>query len=74
MANVFSLSETIRLASPHLYSTKCFSQHKSSIVASAVHICISTAVRDVPLDRLYLSPLCGFASCEIGNNLTEQKQ
>ena len=27
-----------------------------------------------PLDRLYLSPQCGFASCEIGNKLTEEEQ
>ena len=26
------------------------------------------------LDRLYLSPQCGFASCEIGNKLTEEEQ
>ncbi len=49
LANVFSLSGTTRLASPHLYFAMCFSQHKSSIVASAVRICISTALRDVPL-------------------------
>lgn len=28
----------------------------------------------VPLDRLCLSPQCGFASCEIGNLLTEEDQ
>ena len=27
-----------------------------------------------PLDRLCLSPQCGFASCEIGNKLTEEQQ
>lgn len=27
-----------------------------------------------PLERLYLSPQCGFASCEIGNKLTEEEQ
>lgn len=27
-----------------------------------------------PLDRLCLSPQCGFASCEIGNKLTEEEQ
>ena len=26
------------------------------------------------MDRLYLSPQCGFASCEIGNKLTEEEQ
>ena len=25
-------------------------------------------------NRLYLSPRCGFASCEIGNKLTEEEQ
>jgi len=28
----------------------------------------------VPIDRLCLSPQCGFASCEIGNKLTEDQQ
>lgn len=28
----------------------------------------------IPLDRLCLSPQCGFASCEIGNKLTELEQ
>lgn len=28
----------------------------------------------MPLDHLYLSPQCGFASCEIGNKLTEEEQ
>lgn len=32
------------------------------------------AAKIVPLDRLYLSPQCGFASCEIGNKLTEEEQ
>ena len=27
----------------------------------------------VPLENLYLSPQCGFASCEIGNKLTEDE-
>lgn len=35
---------------------------------------IYEAARYVPLDRLYLSPQCGFASCEIGNKLTEEEQ
>ncbi|HCW23094.1 MAG TPA: 5-methyltetrahydropteroyltriglutamate--homocysteine methyltransferase, partial [Lachnospiraceae bacterium] len=26
------------------------------------------------LERLYLSPQCGFASCEIGNRLSQQQQ
>lgn len=35
---------------------------------------INQAAKYVPLDRLYLSPQCGFASCEIGNKLTEEEQ
>ncbi|WP_235777516.1 uroporphyrinogen decarboxylase/cobalamine-independent methonine synthase family protein [Prevotella dentalis] len=35
---------------------------------------IHEAARIIPLDRLYLSPQCGFASCEIGNKLTEEEQ
>ena len=35
---------------------------------------INEAAKYVPLERLYLSPQCGFASCEIGNKLTEEQQ
>ena len=35
---------------------------------------IKEASKYVPLERLYLSPQCGFASCEIGNKLTEEEQ
>ena len=35
---------------------------------------INEAAKYIPLDRLYLSPQCGFASCEIGNKLTEEQQ
>ena len=35
---------------------------------------IHDAARFIPLDRLCLSPQCGFASCEIGNKLTEEEQ
>lgn len=35
---------------------------------------IREAEKFIPLDRLYLSPQCGFASCEIGNKLTEDEQ
>ena len=35
---------------------------------------IREAEKFVGLDRLYLSPQCGFASCEIGNKLTEDEQ
>lgn len=35
---------------------------------------IREAAKYVPLERLYLSQQCGFASCEIGNKLTEEEQ
>lgn len=35
---------------------------------------IKEASKYVPLENLYLSPQCGFASCEIGNKLTEEEQ
>ena len=35
---------------------------------------IKQAAKYIPQDRLYLSPQCGFASCEIGNKLTEEEQ
>lgn len=35
---------------------------------------IHEAAQYVPLERLSLSPQCGFASCEIGNKLTEAEQ
>ena len=44
-------------------------EDKAAVIAR-----IHEAARYVPLDRLYLSPQCGFASCEIGNKLTENEQ
>ncbi|MDD6134651.1 MAG: 5-methyltetrahydropteroyltriglutamate--homocysteine S-methyltransferase [Selenomonadaceae bacterium] len=35
---------------------------------------IREAAKYIPFERLYLSPQCGFASCEIGNKLTEDQQ
>lgn len=35
---------------------------------------IHEAAKFISLDRLYLSPQCGFASCAIGNKLTEEQQ
>ena len=35
---------------------------------------IHAAAEFLPLERLCLSPQCGFASCEIGNKLTEEEQ
>ena len=44
-------------------------EDKQTIIAR-----IHEAARYIPLDRLCLSPQCGFASCEIGNKLTETQQ
>ena len=44
-------------------------EDKQTIIAR-----IHEAARYIPLDRLCLSPQCGFASCEIGNKLTEMQQ
>ncbi len=41
---------------------------------SAIIQRIHEAAQYVPLERLSLSPQCGFASCEIGNKLTEEDQ
>ncbi len=35
---------------------------------------IHEAAKYIPLERLCLSPQCGFASCEVGNKLTEEDQ
>ena len=35
---------------------------------------IHEAAKYVPLENLCLSPQCGFASCEVGNKLTEEQQ
>ncbi len=44
-------------------------EDKATVIAR-----IHEAERYIPLDRLYLSTQCGFASCEIGNKLTEEEQ
>jgi len=44
-------------------------ENKEKVIAR-----IHEAAKYIPLDRLYLSPQCGFASCEIGNKLTEEEQ
>ncbi|MGN1141796.1 MAG: 5-methyltetrahydropteroyltriglutamate--homocysteine S-methyltransferase [Oliverpabstia sp.] len=44
-------------------------ENKEEVIAR-----IHAAAEYIPLDRLYLSPQCGFASCEIGNKLTEEEQ
>lgn len=44
-------------------------EDKAAVIAR-----IREASQYVPLDDLYLSPQCGFASCEVGNKLTEEQQ
>ena len=44
-------------------------EDKAAVIAR-----IHEAAKYVPLEDLYLSPQCGFASCEIGNKLTEEQQ
>lgn len=44
-------------------------EDKATIIAR-----IREAGKYIPLERLSLSPQCGFASCEIGNKLTEAEQ
>lgn len=44
-------------------------ENKQEIIAR-----IREAEKYISLDRLYLSPQCGFASCECGNKLTEAQQ
>ena len=44
-------------------------EDKAAVIAR-----IREAEKYLPLDRLCLSPQCGFASCEIGNKLTAEEQ
>ena len=44
-------------------------EQKNAVIAR-----IHEAAQYLPLDRLCLSPQCGFASCEVGNKLTEEEQ
>lgn len=53
-----------------LVTTKTPVLENKELVINRIH----EAAKHVPLDRLYLSPQCGFASCEIGNKLTEEEQ
>ena len=52
-----------------LITTKSPKLEKKEAVIARIH----EAAKYIPLDRLYLSPQCGFASCEIGNKLTEEE-
>ena len=53
-----------------LITTKSPALEFKSLVAKRIH----DAAQYISLDRLCLSPQCGFASCEIGNKLTEEEQ
>ena len=53
-----------------LITTKSPKLERKKDVIARIH----EAAKYIPLDRLCLSPQCGFASCEIGNKLTEEEQ
>lgn len=53
-----------------LITTKSPALENKQLVIDRIH----DAAKYIPLERLYLSPQCGFASCEIGNKLTEEEQ
>ncbi len=53
-----------------LITTKSPVLEKKEEVIARIH----EAEKYIPLDRLYLSPQCGFSSNEIGNKLTEEEQ
>ncbi len=53
-----------------LVTTKSSELEDKQVIIDRIH----EASQYVPLDRLYLSPQCGFASCDIGNKLTEEQQ
>ncbi len=68
--------EPLQLVSPNKKVVLGLITTKSPVLEdrAAVIKRIEEASRFVPLERLYLSPQCGFASCEIGNKLTEEEQ
>ena len=53
-----------------LITTKSPALEDKQLVIDRIH----DAAKYIPLERLYLSSQCGFASCEIGNKLTEEEQ
>lgn len=53
-----------------LVTTKSPTLENEDAVIDRIH----EAAKYVPLENLCLSPQCGFASCEIGNKLTEDEQ
>lgn len=55
---------------PGFITTKSPRPEDKAAVIARIH----EAEKYIPLDRLCLSPQCGFASCEIGNKLTDLEQ
>ena len=53
-----------------MITTKSAELEKKEDVIARIH----EAAKYIPLDRLCLSPQCGFASCDVGNKLTEEEQ
>lgn len=53
-----------------LITTKSPELEKKEDVIARIH----EAAKYIPLERLCLSPQCGFASCDVGNKLTEDEQ
>ena len=53
-----------------LITTKSAELEKKEDVIARIY----EAAKYIPLDRLCLSPQCGFASCDVGNKLTEEEQ
>ena len=53
-----------------LVTTKAAELEDEDTIVERIH----EAAKYVPLENLCLSPQCGFASCEIGNKLTEEEQ
>ena len=53
-----------------LITTKSPRLEDKAVVIARIH----EAEKYIPLNRLCLSPQCGFASCEIGNKLTDLEQ
>ena len=55
---------------PDLQRDYCWGDEDKELVKRRIY----EATKYIPLERLYLSPQCGFASCEISNKLTEEQQ
>lgn len=53
-----------------MITTKSGELEKKEDVIARIH----EASKYIPLERLCLSPQCGFASCEIGNKLSPEQQ